>query len=235
MQPFRFRSLVWIGILALGLSAAGCRSASRLHRYDFHERTLAVLAAVPPHPDVFTGDDFYLDGADPVGTFLRVGSAVIKEVEAEKARVRLDSALRYVDVGERVAARSLTRSATYLRATPVVDPARADFLLDVRVLRYGIETRSWTSTSYFKLVADVILIDAHTRRQIWKVRVKEKDPITPDMFLTDAPIVNVVTAGALARLSVDDMVRALEGLADYSADRITHRLQRDLDKVRHRG
>ncbi len=235
MTNLSLRLPVWLVLAALGLSAAGCRSTSRLERYDFHERTLAVLTSAPPRPDVFTADDFLLDPADPVGSIFRVGTAVAKEVAAEKARARLDSALRHVDVAGRVAERSLSRGAHYLRATPVDDPARADYLLDVRVRRYGIETRSWNSTSYFKLVADVILIDARTHRQIWKTRVKSKDPITPDMLLVDRATVNVVTAGALARLSVDDMVRALEGLANYSADRITSRLQRDLDKTRTRG
>jgi hypothetical protein len=42
----------------------------------------------------------------------------------------------------------------------------------------------------------------------------------------------VVTAEQLASLSVADMKRALEGLADYCADRMMEKLRRGLEKAR---
>ena len=41
-----------------------------------------------------------------------------------------------------------------------------------------------------------------------------------------------MTAGQLATLSVADMKRAMESLADYCADRMMDKLQAGLDKAR---
>lgn len=225
------RSLFHTALLLVGVTVlAGCGASNRLAQYDFHDHTLAVVTHLPPRPSVATGGDFWVDTRDPVGSFFRAGSALVKEVQAERARARLDSAMYLVDIAGRVADRTLAHSARYLRARPVADDRAADYLLDVRVQEYGIVASSWHADAYFKVEADVLLIDAATGRRIWKGRVKEKDPITPALF-AGRTVFNVVTADALARLSVDEMADALEQLADYAADGITQQLQRDLDRA----
>ena len=84
----------------------------------------------------------------------------------------------------------------------------------------------------FFVDAEAWLVDGHSRRWIWKTRVRERDPITPAVLGRRAAVRDVVTAAALAGLSVDEMARALTQLAHYSADHITDRLRSDLGRAR---
>lgn len=220
-----------LGLLALVVfTAAGCRSTNRLAQYDFRDRTVAVTSNLPPHPDVFSSDWLDVDPENLLATVARVGSQVVKEVQAEKARARLADASREVDVSDRIAGRVRDGSARYLRAQPVDEAHTADYLIDIRVRKYGIEASSWRSRAYFKLDADVLLLDGEGR-QVWKTRVKERDPISPTLF-AGTTVTNLVTAEALSRLSVEEMVVAMEQMADYAADRINVRLQHDLARAR---
>ena len=218
-------------LLALAfLVVAGCGTSNHLADYDFRDRTVAVVSNIPPYPEVETGDFIDLDRKNLLATIAHAGSAVVKETQAHKARKRLDEAMHDVDVSQRIADRVLDRSALYLRATPVADEREADFLLDIRVREYGIEAESWDAASFFKLDADIVLLDPDGR-QVWKTRVKERDAITPTVF-AGATVSNIVTAEALSRLSADEMADAMERMADFTADRMMEKLRRDLSKAR---
>jgi len=102
--------------------------------------------------------------------------------------------------------------------------------MEVLVEEYGIDAEGWEAATYFYVKARLLLSDAETGRQIWDTHISSKDRIAPMVFGPGA-LRDVVTAGALASQSVEEITRTLERLADYSADRITERLREALGKV----
>ena len=225
------RGLVLLVGIATG--AGGCASAGNLADYDFRDRSLGVVTLAPPHPDVFTDQVVDLDGTDLAGAIFRIGSDLLKESEAGKARARLDSAALAVDVPGRLGRRVLEDGARQLRARAVETTREADYEIEIRVERYGIEADSWDDQANFVLEAEVRLLDGPSGRRIWNARVSERDPVNDAVLGGGAPILgSVLTARALAGLSVPEMERAMEGLADYCADRMLDRLRRGLDRVR---
>ena len=219
------------GALAAGalLFAAGCGGTNHLAEYDFEGRTVAVTAAVPPLPGVFTDPNVVtpVDLNRPAETFLRVGTAVAKEAAARRAEARMDSALARVDVAERLARRTLLQSARYLGYRPVNDLDRADFLLDIRVKEYGLTAHSWDAAVNFVLDAEVRLLDRRARRVVWKKKIRHTEPVTAAIIGFGPTLGNVFTAATLASLSVDEMERAFKNLADYAADRFAGELRED--------
>lgn len=218
-------------MLAALVVTVGCRGTGRLAEYDFRERTLAVAWDLPPYPEVLTGPYFPGYPETPLHALLRVGSKVAKEIEAARVRPRLDSAVARVDVVGRMADRTLERAARHLRAQPVQDEDDADFILEVRLRDYGIDAEDWNAAAHFYVDADVFLIGGRDGVQIWRSHVKERDPIMPAIFGPGTVVRDIVTAAALASLSVEEITYALERLADYSADEITSRLRDALEKV----
>ena len=85
----------YAALLLLLAFAAGCAPSNRLADYDFHDRTVAVYTEIPEHPDVLSeswlsfGDD---EDGGLVSLLFEVGSAIAKDVSADKARRRLDDA-----------------------------------------------------------------------------------------------------------------------------------------------
>ncbi|MEZ4700523.1 MAG: hypothetical protein R2834_09350 [Rhodothermales bacterium] len=218
-------------VLAL-LLGAGCHHTNRLAEYDFSGGSLAVQTIIPSRPGVFTSDFFFYDRRRPLGLFVKLGTALIKEAEAERARVRMDSANQCIDVAAILHDRIHERSASYLNADPVDAIADADFLLDVRIRSYGIDAEAWDAGAYFKIEAEALLIDRRGGRLIWETEFEETEPISPLLFGPHSGLRNIITAAALSGLSVEEMTVALEQLAEFSADRITRRLQRDLYRMR---
>jgi hypothetical protein len=212
----------------------GCASAGRLGEYDFQDRPVAVVTVAPPRPDVFTDDDLWFGGGSLLEVAVRVASDIARDVQAERARARLDSAVAVVDVPARMSARVLDQSARELRGRAVADVQQADFEIELRVKRYGIEADSWDDQANFTIEADVLLLDRSDRSQVWKAGVKEREAVSSGTLgraLPDA-VGGAVTAGQLASLSVAEMSRALEALADYCADRMILKLRGGLEKAR---
>ena len=209
---------------------AGCAS-SRLGEHDFADRTVAVVVSKPPAPEIDTSNWLWIDPDNILASVARAGAAIAKEASADRARERMMRAMEEVDVATRVADRTLERTALYLRATPHETEHDADYVLDVWIHNYGIQTESWDSAVYFRMKADVILLDGATGDQIWKERVKTKDPLTT-IPVSGYIAEDVLTAQALARLSEDEMIVAFERLADATADRIARELRDDLRKAR---
>jgi hypothetical protein len=212
-------------------AVTGCRGTGRLADYDFRDHTVAVAWDYAPAPEILTGPWFPDVSRNPLAAAIEVGSRVAREVEASQARARLDSAVAGVDLTARMADRTLERSARLLRMRPVDDDADAEFIVEIVVRKHGIDAKDWNAAAHFFVEAEVFLIDAFDGTQIWRTKVKERDPIMPAIFGPGTVVRDVVTAAALANLSVEEMQYALERLADYSADRITARLRDALDKV----
>lgn len=194
---------------------------------------MAAIAAVAPRPVVLTGyDEAWVDLRNPVRSAARVGTALAKAHEAEAAQRRLDSAFVHIDVATRMAARSLARSAPYLGYTHVGTPAEADYVLDVRLHRYGILADSWDSSASFFVDGELLIVDNDRKRLVWKQKVHERELITGSIFGLGMTAGNVLTARALANLSTEEMIVGLEHMADYTADMISHKLQNDYLKAR---
>jgi hypothetical protein len=222
-----------IGLAAAALLGASCGGLNRLDEYEFRQRTLAVEADFPPYAEVLTGP--YLPGhpRDPIHAIVRAGTRLAREIEAHHVQPRLDSATAEADLPGLMRER-LGRRASRILGTRLIDGAEeADLIFEVRVRDYGIDAKDWNGAAHFYVDAEVWLLDGGDRRPIWKTRVRERDPITSAIFGPRSALRDVVTAAALADLSVDDIARALDQLAAYAADHITDRLRQALDDARH--
>jgi hypothetical protein len=215
-------------------ASPACAGRHHLADYDYRGAALAVVSTYPPYPEVLTGPYFPDHSRNPIHVIVKAGSRIAKEVEARRVRARLDTASRDVNVADRARDGIARRAARSLGARLVDEEEGADFLLEVRVRDYGIDAEDWEAAAHFFVEAQVELLDAASGRLIWKTRVRSRDPITPAIFggRWHSVTRNVVTAAALADLSVEDLKRALEQLADYSADQVTRRLRNALEDSR---
>jgi hypothetical protein len=231
LPPARASSLraLLLASLAAVLPLAGCSGVNRLKEIDLRGRTVAVVAAIPPHPRVQAGDpaEAAVDPYDPVGSVLRVGTAAAKYYEARRAQARLDSAVALVDVADRIARSVLLDSAEFLAFEPVNAPADADFLLDLRIYDYSLVADSFEGATFFALEGDVLLTDPYTGRTLWEREVREREVLDAALFGLPAAAGNVVTARALSQLTEEEMADGLERLADYVAARVVDRLRTD--------
>lgn len=214
--------------LALG-SLTACGGGHELARYDFVGKTVAVADYPAPTPDLRTGD-YEVDDDDVITAVVDAGSRVAKEVEARRARTRLDSAANLVDVRRRLSERTLQRAARYLGATVVDDAEAADYLLEIYVRQFGIDARSRSARVFMKIEA--VLLDRRTGHEAWNVVVDSHDRLTPSVK-SDLVPADIVTAGTLRELTVEDMRLALAGLTDFTADYTTNELREDLRDARH--
>ncbi len=226
------RTIAAAAALVATAALAGCGAHHHLDEYDFTGRTLAVTYFPAPAPDLRTGGVPLnaIGDRDGIGVLVKAGSRIAEEVEARRARARLDSASTHIDLANRMADRTLQRAAVYLGARPVEERADGDFLLEVDIRSLGIDTRG--DLAYLFVNAEAVLLDARTGREIWSEGVHGNDPLTPDTRPGGIIPTNAVTAGALSTLSVDDYRRLLGTLADYSADTITRELRNKLRHVR---
>ncbi len=221
--------LIWATLLGAGLG--GCGAGNRLAQYDFPRLTLAVVPEFPPYPEVLSGPYFPGHPKDPVHAIIRAGTRIAKEIEADRVRDRLDSAAAMVDVARLTGDRLAARASRYLGSTLTDPSGDTDLILEVEIRDYGIDAEEWDAAARFFIDAEAWLLDGQDRRVIWKTRVRAHEPITPAIF-HNSSIRNVVTAAALADLSVEDIGRALTQLSYYAADRVTDRLRSSLDRAR---
>jgi hypothetical protein len=154
----------------------------------------------------------------------------VKEVEARRASVRLDSATTRVDVASRLANETLERASRYLGVRPV-QGTDADFLLEVHMRSFGIDVRGHDA-AYLFTNAEAVLLDRRTGREIWSVDVHGNDRLTPGVDGTERGPGAIITAGTLSRVSVADFQHALGQLVSYSSTLITDELRTSLRDAR---
>jgi hypothetical protein len=217
-------------LLGLTLALAACAHAGRLGEYDFRDRTLGVVAIIPPRPYVDTGNMDVTAGS-AVGVLLKVGTSIYKENQAGKLRARLDSASAGLDLADRIAGTVLERSARYLGARATDDSRDADFQLEVNVEEYGVDAREWDDGARFHVKARLILLD-RDGREVWEGKVDEDEPVTRGWFQVGSPAADIVTGRALGGLSVEELELAMNEVADYAADRLTEKLREGMEKAR---
>ena len=231
-------SLLRLSVCAAGLVGAvvltGCGPSNRLREVDLTGRRVAVVAAVPPHPRVQAGSpaEAGINPYDPVGSVLRVGTAIDKRREARRAQTRLDSVVARVDVADRIARSVLVRTADVLRVAPADRPDGADYVLDLRIADYALVADSFEGDTYFVLLGDMLLRDAATGSELWRADIRERNVLDGSIFGLPAAIGNVVTGRALARLTPEQMEAGLLRLADRTAQRVADRLERDYARSR---
>lgn len=227
--PWAVSVLVLVALTAW----TACGGGHRLAEYDFAGGTLALVDPGTPRPVLLTGDVDVDTDEGALEAVLDAGSRAAKEVSARKARARLDSAARRVDMGELLAEPILERGSRYLGTRPVGAEAEADYVLELDVENYGIDARREGDARLF-VVGDVILLDRRTGSEIWSTEVRGRDPLVPSVEGVDVPG-DIVTAGGLSRISVEEFVSILRGLADVSADAVTDELREDLRDARRDG
>lgn len=220
-----------IAVAAVVVVVAGCGGKHYLAQYQFADRTLALVYIEPPAPELLHG---YYDLSVPdnaVRTAVLAGATVAKEVQARRARARLDSAVQHVDVSGRLAQRMLERASRYLGTRAVMTPDGADYVLEVNMRSFGLDAR-YSTASYLYTRAEAVLIDRHTGREIWSVNVRGRDRLTPWVHGTrDIPSA-VINAGTLSTVTVQDFQEALDQLVTYTSNLITSELREKLRDVR---
>ncbi|MGH7651673.1 MAG: hypothetical protein ACREMS_07495 [Gemmatimonadaceae bacterium] len=225
------------GLRALGCAStivsllAACGGGHHLAEYPFASRTLAVVYIAPPSPELLTSYYDLSSSQNPVEAVVRAGADVAREREGRRASARLDSAAARIDIPAVLAQRTLERASRYLGTRPTTDEGQADYLMEVRMQRFGINAKE-DEASYLFTFAEAVLLDRRTGREIWNVNIHSRDRLTP-YVQSNSPIPgSVIAAGTLGSVTVADFQGALNELMDYSSNSITDELRSALRDVR---
>jgi hypothetical protein len=218
---------------AVVLGGGACGPSHHLGEYDFRGNTLAAVAELPAFPDILTGPLFVGTSANPVGAIIQAGSRAAREISVRSVRDKLHRADERVNIGAILEDEAQRRASRYLRTESSPSPADADFSLEIYVHEYGIEASDWDASAYFFIDAEATLLDQAAAREVWRARVKARDPVGPEIY-GEGVVRDVITAAAIVELSEDDMVRALERLSQFAATQITDQLRADLQDTRRR-
>jgi hypothetical protein len=219
--------------LALAASLAGCGGGHHLAEYPFASRTLAVVYLAPPAPELLTSYYDLRTSQNAVEAVVRAGADVAREREGRRASARLDSATSRIDIPAVLAKRTLERASRYLGTRPVLDENQADYLMEVRMERFGINAKA-DEAAYLFTFAEAVLIDRRTGREIWNMNVHGRDRLTPYVQSDSRIPGSVITAGTLGSVSVADFQDALNQLIDLSSTVITNELRSALRDVRNK-
>lgn len=212
-------------------SLTACGGGHHLAEYPFASRTLAVVYIAPPSPELLTSYYDLTNSQNPIEAVVRAGADVAREKEGRRANARLDSATSRIDIPAVLAQRTLQRASRYLGTRPVTDENQADYLMEVRMERFGINAKA-DEAAYLFTYAEAVLLDRRTGREIWNVNVHGRDRLTPYVESTSPIPGSVITASTLGSVSVADFQGALNQLMDLSSNTITNELRAALRDVR---
>jgi hypothetical protein len=212
-------------------SLAACGGGHHLAEYPFTNRTLAVVYVAPPAPELLTGYYDLSNSQNPLEAVVRGAADVAREREGRRAKARLDSAAARIDFPTVLAQRTIQRASRYLGTRAVTDENQADYLMEVRLERFGINAKEDEATYLFTF-AEAVLIDRRTGREIWNVNVHGRDRLTPYVQASSPIPGSVISAGTLGSVRVPDFQNALNELMDYSSTLITNELRASLRDVR---
>jgi hypothetical protein len=218
-------------VTAIVSLSVACGSGHHLAEYPFASRTLAVVYLAPPAPELLTSYYDLRSSQNPVEAVVRAGADVAREREGRRANARLDSATTRVNIPAVLAQRTLERASRYLGTRPVTDENQADYLMEVRMSRFGINAKA-DEAAYLFTFAEAVLIDRRTGREIWNVNIHGRDRLTPYVESDSRIPGSVITASTLGSVSVADFQNALNQLMDSSSNLITNELRSALRGVR---
>lgn len=208
-----------------------CGGGHHLAEYPFSSRTLAVVYVAPPAPELLTSHYDLRNSQNAVEAVVRAGADVAREREGRRANARLDSASARIDIPAVLAQRTLQRASRYLGTRPVTDESQADYLMEVRMERFGINAKA-DEAAYLFTYAEAVLLDRRTGREIWNVNIHGRDRLTPYVESSSRIPGPVIAASTLGSVSVADFQGALNQLMDYSSTLITNELRSALRDVR---
>ncbi len=230
--PSRFglRTLAGAVIVVIA-SLVACGGGHHLAEYPFSSRTLAVVYIAPPAPVLLTSYYDLRTSQNAVEAVVRAGADVAREREGRRANARLDSATARIDMPAVLAKRTLERASRYLGTRPITDEQQADYLMEVRMERFGINAKA-DEAAYLFTFAEAVLLDRRTGREIWNVNVHGRDRLTPYVQSSSPIPGSVITASTLGSVSVADFQGALNQLMDLSSNVITNELRSALRDVR---
>ena len=231
LRPNRKVARALTGVCAIVATSVGCGGGHHLAEYPFSSRTLAVIYIAPPSPELLTSYYDLGNSQNPLQAVVRAGADVAREREGRRANARLDSASARIDFPAVLAQRTLTRASRYLGTRPVTDENVADYLLEVRMTRFGINAKA-DEAAYLFTFAGAVLIDRRTGREIWNIKVHGRDRLTPYVQSSSPIPGSVIAASTLGSVSVADFQGALNQLMDYSSNLITDELRSALRDVR---
>lgn len=215
------------------LTSVACGGGHHLAEYPFASRTLAVVYVAPPAPVLLTSYYDLTNSQNALEAVVRAGADVAREREGRRASARLDSATSRIDIPAVLAQRTLQRASRYLGTRPTADENQADYLMEVRMDRFGINAKADEAT-YLFTYAEAVLIDRRTGREIWNINVHGRDRLTPYVQSTSPIPGSVIAAGTLGSVTVADFQGALNQLMDYSSNLITDELRAALRDVRNK-
>lgn len=230
--PFGIRTLTGAAIVVVAFIVA-CGGGHHLAEYPFSSRTLAVVYIAPPAPELLTSYYDLRSSQNPVEAVVRAGADVAREREGRRANARLDSAAARIDIPAVLARRTLERASRYLGTRPITDEQQADYLMEVRMERFGINAKA-DEAAYLFTFAEAVLVDRRTGREIWNAKVHGRDRLTPYVESSSRIPGSVITASTLGSVSVADFQGALSQLMDYSSNLITNELRSALRDVRNK-
>jgi hypothetical protein len=226
------RSAVTLAVFSV-LASVGCGGGHHLAEYPFASRTLAVVYVAPPAPVLLTSYYDLTNSQNALEAVVRAGADVAREREGRRASARLDTATSRIDIPAVLAQRTLQRASRYLGTRATTDENQADYLMEVRMDRFGINAKADEAT-YLFTYAEAVLIDRRTGREIWNINVHGRDRLTPYVQSNSRIPGSVIAAGTLGSVSVADFQGALNQLMDYSSNLITDELRSALRDVRNK-
>ena len=230
----RFGLRTLAGALIVVIASIGaCGGGHHLSEYPFSSRTLAVVYIAPPAPVLLTSYYDLRSSQNAVEAVVRAGADAVKEREGRRASARLDSATARIDIPAVLAQRTLTRASRYLGTRPITDENAADYLMEVRMDRFGINAKA-DEAAYLFTYSEAVLLDRRTGREIWNMRVHGRDRLTPYVASSNGIPGTVITASTLGSVSVADFQGALNQLMDLSSNVITNELRAALRDVRNK-
>jgi hypothetical protein len=217
--------------VTLLLAASACGGARHhLNEYTFADRSLAVVVLNTPAPGLITGG-YDLRSDDVVELAAKAGSKAVKDVEARRARARMDSATARMRLTDSLAKRALERSSRYLGVRPAASAADADYLLEIHMRNYGLDASGSSSASLYTN-AEVVLLDRRSGREIWNVKVRGTDRLTPRVYGAGGVGGSIIAAGTLHTMTVGDFQAALDQLMTLSANVVADELRSALRDAR---
>jgi hypothetical protein len=220
-------------VLALGL--AGCATTNHLDGFDFRGTALRADMAAPPAPQVLVRYEVILDRRDIVYSAFNVISNVAKATQAEKARESMEAALEDVDVPSLVLEEALSSCAAALGARPAEMAETADARLVIDIHDWGIEAGTPLSVVALRMRLTASLYEEHGTTLLWRRDLTVHDNASPVMFGLPPIVGNMVTATALAGLSVDELQEGFTELGRSAARSVARVLQEDLAAARFGG